>query len=620
MMERQNGWVTIKRDHYEVGGPFRLHLFISAAIGRVLGEPYRPYRGGRRLNMALLKHRSIGGVAFLVALVAVVLVLQVPAEAGKKHQAVPGTTLLKAKANLPAAVQVNATAAAAATAARPMEGVPLAPQVIPFRPTMGQEAYQQAKAALAAQAPGEKPGPAGPLGAALAPASPPALTAVNFAGDNGLTQFSGVPLLTPPDTEGAVGHDFYCQIINSKFAVYDKTGFQLLDVGLNDFFGYTGVSAQILFDPQVLYDPVFRRWIVSAEGFPEGAYPAPQYFFLGISQTADPTDGWIIYGLNTRALVNGDFFDYPHLGQDSRSIIVTANNFNTGYIDSRFWAWPKAWLYSGLPFNFIYYYGWTYGTIMPPVVLDTNRVSYLVSTNISGADTKIEVIPFNTPSFPTQPVVFPTAYSVPVPLYTLPPDAWQPGTGAVLDTLDSRFVNASTQIGSGAGGASLFQTHTVHISGVYPNPRYYEFILFPTYGYWRQWDWFGATPSSMDFNASIAANRFKDVFVTFSSTDPFGALNPTYNAQVRFGGRRHFADLGTGNFNFFTGIGGLTVSPVAAAGSADHYDYFRWGDYSAVTIDPAVPSGLTAWITNEYIIVNTFGGWGTDIAAITYLP
>ena len=39
-----------------------------------------------------------------------------------------------------------------------------------------------------------------------------------------------------------------------------------------------------------------------------------------------------------------------------------------------------------------------------------------------------------------------------------------------------------------------------------------------------------------------------------------------------------------------------------------------WGDYSAVSLDPADPRGATAWIVNEYIRTNDF--WGSRIGRL----
>ncbi|MGA7874647.1 MAG: hypothetical protein WCA08_03210, partial [Desulfoferrobacter sp.] len=111
---------------------------------------------------------------------------------------------------------------------------------------------------------------------------------------------------------------------------------------------------------------------------------------------------------------------------------------------------------------------------------------------------------------------------------------------------------------------------------------------------------FGRSDTSFDFNASIAANRTKDVFVTWSSTDA------TYNvnAEVRFSGRLHTDPVG------------VIPSPGSLLyGSNTYYSVSqRWGDYSAVSLDPSDPRGLTAWIVNERILTNAT--WGSRIGRI----
>ena len=46
---------------------------------------------------------------------------------------------------------------------------------------------------------------------------------------------------------------------------------------------------------------------------------------------------------------------------------------------------------------------------------------------------------------------------------------------------------------------------------------------------------FGRSSTSYDFNVSIAANRRKDVFVTWTATDPANNVN----AEVRYAARLH---------------------------------------------------------------------------------
>jgi hypothetical protein len=189
----------------------------------------------------------------------------------------------------------------------------------------------------------------------------------------------------------------------------------------------------------------------------------------------------------------------------------------------------------------------------------------------------------------------------------VPPSAQQPGTTFTLDTSDSRFANAGTQVGN-----SLFQVHSIN-SGGFARCRFYEFDTL-NLGV-LQWGDFGRSSTSYDFNVSIAANRRQDVFVTWNATDPANNVN----AEVRYAARLHTDPLG------------VIPSPgMLLFGSATYYLVSngvieqRWGDYSAVSLDPVSSNGSVAWIVNERIISPTV--WGSRIgrinfkAAVGFLP
>jgi hypothetical protein len=130
----------------------------------------------------------------------------------------------------------------------------------------------------AAPAPGEvKPG----AGLSPLPAAPPTLGPLHC---NGLGQSAPVVQgFFPPDTHGAVGANHFGQIVNSGIKFYSKalTGncptSNVLTLSLFGFFGYT---AQALFDPRILCDLTYNRWIVSAEAFPESTV---QRQFIAVS-------------------------------------------------------------------------------------------------------------------------------------------------------------------------------------------------------------------------------------------------------------------------------------------------------------------------------------------------
>src|SRR5262249_7229985 len=156
-----------------------------------------------------------------------------------------------------------------------------------------------------------------------------------------------------------------------------------------------------------------------------------------------------------------------------------------------------------------------------------------------------------------------------------------------LDTLDTRFQNASTQ-----RGTSLFNVHTINFS-TFPTPRWYELDL-ANHAVVQSGLFFG-TETSDDWNPSIVASDSNDVFVTWSSSNlGAGGGHPPYLPQVRASGR------------LSTDPSGVISPGVVVFESTVPYLSFRWGDYSAVTLDPNNAS--CAWGVNEK--VNASFMWG----------
>jgi hypothetical protein len=173
--------------------------------------------------------------------------------------------------------------------------------------------------------------------------------------------------------------------------------------------------------------------------------------------------------------------------------------------------------------------------------------------------------------------------------YKVPADAHQPGTTNLLDTLDGRFQNASTQ-----NGNDLWQVHTIGVSHFF-NPEFYRFnTVTNTITQSDQW---AVSVTSDEFNPAIAANANGDCFITYTATDATAGIN----AQVYL----------TGKLNTDTEI----PTGVSAYTSSTYYNYDavstseRWGDYSSVSVDPT--DSTTAWLVNEK--VDSAAVWGSRI-------
>ena len=347
---------------------------------------------------------------------------------------------------------------------------------------------------------------------------------------------------------------------------------------LATFFGYT---AETLFDPRVVYDSTWNRWIVTAVASQESS--TVQRLFIAVSTTADPTGSFFMYNLNV-TFFTGDFFDFPQLGMDQDAVLFTANIFNgTTSHGADFFSVAKARLYNGLGFSVPVFTGLV-GTLAPPIVLDQNSSTFLIAAPPSGTTfSKYTALNTSKGTTLTGPV------SITVPSYSVPPDAHQPGTTKLLDTSDSRFVNASTQSGN-----DLWQTHTIALGG-FPAPKFYR--LNTSTNTVSQSGFYFASATSDDFNASIAANNAGNCFVTWTSTD----ASVGRNAQVRLSGKLS-ADAGiAAGPNAFT-------SPTFYNASGDNPEL--WGAYSAVTTDPL--NAADAWLVNETVTASS-AIWGSRI-------
>ena len=446
---------------------------------------------------------------------------------------------------------------------------------VPFRPTTSESDYKAAKAAVNAQA--GSPGAEALVGT-FAP--PTVKGGTNFDGVDSVTAGN----LRPPDTHGAIGKNHFVEVTNSHYDVYLRDGTNVKSISLASFFGYT---KKTIFDPRVVYDMTLNRWIVSAEAFPESSTLQRQ--FLAISKTEDPEGPFFVYNFNV-IFASGDFWDYPQLGMDQKAIIVTANLFGaSSFKGANMFAVAKARLYKGKAFSIKLFKNLD-ATLAPPIVLDQNRKTFLVAApNGSGVIRKYTLLKSSRGS--RAKLKGPTTISVGA--YAVPPDATQPGTTDKLDTIDNRFVNASTQ-----NADFLWNIHTMNDAGR-PGCRWYRIDTLADTAIVG--NIIHASATSYDWNASIAANPGQDLFVTWSST-----LEQTgTNAQVRFSGKE-LADVS------IPAGSSLFTSATFYNPSADTTE--RWGDYSAVTLDPQI--NRNAWIINEKI--NTTAVWGSRIGRIGY--
>jgi hypothetical protein len=469
-----------------------------------------------------------------------------------------------------------------ATAAMP------AARAVPFRPTVDASQYAGMKQAAAMAPFIAKPGAASP--AQLAAVSTKFGGATECDGPGGCW--------IPPDVAGAIGKAQFVSVSNNVFEVRSRAGLLLKTNSLNGLCG--GYSAQPMFDPRVQWDEAWQRWVITAAAFP--ASSTSQIFCMAISKTSSATGSFWVYLVDVGFIggTNG-FYDFPMLGLADNAALFSANIFGaTSFLGSSLFAVEKNRLYTGLGFSVPLYTG-LIATLEPAhqTFTDQNPCAWL-SAAPSGSG-QIWMYRLCNPGNGGSSLSAPIAVGG-VSAYSVPPSAPQPAacSGATLDTLDNRFQNAGTQ-----NGDNYYQVHTINLGGGFPAPRYYVIsglsTSTPTVAASAN---IFASPSSWDFNPSIASDSGGHFGINWSYTDV--AVLPS----------ERFTDNNGSNPVNSTGINVFTSASCYNTGTPQ-----RWGDYSQTTVDPG--SGVTAnsntkifWIDNETVPSLNF--WSTEIAKMKY--
>ena len=401
----------------------------------------------------------------------------------------------------------------------------------------------------------------------------------------------------PPDTMGAVGPNHIVELINGRYAVYDKSGSFVSSSSLNAFWTAAGVTpaGSFAFDPRILYDSTAGRWFAASVDNNGGA----NSFLLAVSDSSDPTDGWTGFAIDSDP---GDthWADFPTMGFDADAVYLAANMFpvSSGSTLLDIIVIPKSGLTAATPTvsgatSFTGLSTGTYGSTLQPAVdydgggIPTPLITgsyvtsgFAVTTQVTGSA--------NSPSLGT--VSFPT-----IPTRSAAGDAAQKGSATAIETNDPRF-GASVVVVDG----NLWAVQTVDIGG----RAAVQWLRFNVSGTLLLESGIISDASLEYYFPSIAVNSSGDVVIGFSGS----SANDYVSA---------FAVVGklAGSTTTF-GAPILLKAGAASYVKLDGISRNRWGDYSATVVDPSNP--LVFWTFQEY--VSAANVWSTQITQITLNP
>ena len=410
----------------------------------------------------------------------------------------------------------------------------------------------------------------------------------------------------PPDTNGAVGATQYVQIVNSGFAVFDKStkAVSYGPVATNTLWSGFGGSCEADNDGDatVVYDKAAGRWIISQFA----VTAAPYYQCVAVSATSDATGAYYRY-----AFPYGSVFpDYPKMGVWPDAYYETFNMFNGNtFAGAKLCAYDRNAMLSGAgATQQCFQLSSSYGGVLP-ADLDGSTAPPAGSPNylMNFGSSKLNLWKFHVDWTNTANTTLNGPTSIPVASFaaacaggTCIP---QSGVSQKLDSLADRLMLRLAYRNFG-DHESLVVSHSVKVGTTHKNPytgvRWYE-VRSPngTPTVYQQSTF--SPDTSYRWMSSVAMDKVGDMALGYSVSS--SALHPA----IRYTGRLVSDTLSTMQSE---------NSIVEGLGSQSGSNLSRWGDYSAMTVDPV--DDCTFWYTTEYLKNTGAFNWNTRIASFKY--
>ena len=415
----------------------------------------------------------------------------------------------------------------------------------------------------------------------------------------------GAQGFAPSDSNLAVGPNHIVETVNVRLAVYSKSGTLLSGpTNFGTFFAALGGNcANGASDPIVLYDRAADRWLISDIGY-TGSSPFLEC--IGISKTNDPTGAYFLYSYSFGTTLN----DYPKIGvwatASNSAYLATYNlfpQFGSGSADlcgldrTKMLAGNSgaAQLCQATPNTEFSYLPADMDGPTPPVdgtpglfmtwqtsnpgqlFLRKLTLNFAAGTSSLSAAKAISVANFTEACF-----------SSCVP---------QLGTPQTLDVLGDRPMYRFAVRHFPDHDRAVFN-HSV-LNGSQVAVRWYE--LFDPAGTVtvNQQGTF-APDTTYRWMASIAEDQNGDIGLGYSASS--SAIHPA----IRFTGRVPSDPAGTLE----------TETSMIEGGGSQTSGLSRWGDYSALQVDPS--DDCTFWYVQQYEKVNGTFNWATNVASFKF--
>jgi hypothetical protein len=430
-----------------------------------------------------------------------------------------------------------------------------------------------------------------------------------LSGDTIVSNFDGlwnVSGYVPPDTYGEAGTNYYFQVVNCSYAIYNKSGGRIFGPVPNSSVWAGMPNNDNSGDAVVMYDENADRWFFSQFSLPN--YPAgPFYQMIAVSQTADPMGSWYRYQYEY------DYMnDYPKFGVWPDAYYMSCNFFGNGWLGNGAYAFDRTAMLTGEPDAVMVGFsippgGAGFITLYPsdcdgplPAAGTPNYFGYIKLSTPQKFGLYEFHADFTNPGSST----FGNLLNLDVTSFNMLQDEIeQMGTNVRLESLDDRFMYRM-QYRKFPDHASMVVNHTVGTTGGRAGIRWYE--LRKTSGAWSIYQ--QSTYSPEDENSRWMGSMAMDTAGSIALG--YSVSGPNMYPAICYTGRKKSDPLNQMTIAERTIIAGGGCQTGVWSGRS------RWGDYSGMSIDPDAPT--TFWFTTEYYPYTSVSNWQTRIAAFTF--
>jgi hypothetical protein len=453
-----------------------------------------------------------------------------------------------------------------------------------------------------------------------------------------ILNFDGIAYtsILPPDTDGQIGKNHYVQLVNAygqgtQIRVFDKiTGVQTANFGMNGMWPAGSNCQKYGYgDPVVIYDQLADRWLITQfTSSASGTYNE----CIMLSKTSTPTanvDDWWFYGFPVHA---SKFNDYPKLAVWPDGYYMMAHQFSGGgWAGTGLWVFERGKMLAGETARFQYKDLATVSTslggmlpanLMGDTLPPTGTPGYFVEVdaNWSGGTDVMQLFGLHVDWINTANTTWGWVGELVVTDFD--PDLCtasseqcisQPGTSVKLQAISDRLMMHAWYRNRG-DHESIVLNHTVDGDGAgHAGIRWYELrktnpalpTIYATsqtrpYGPWSiyQQSTYAPADATHRWMGSVAMDHVGNMALGYSASS--GTVYPS----VRYTGR--LADDPLNQMQ--------TEVEIVAGGGYQTSSTGRWGDYSALSIDPE--DDCTFWYTQEYMRVSLY--WATRIASFKF--